>query len=202
MKVERPQQPDRSARAATTRNATSRTRKRPDREAQLAGAAHGGRVVDRPADGRRHRLVPAGRRPLLRADRAGRPGLRRPAGRDAAPRSRSTSAASCATNRVGRSAGIETRSTCRRDGGSLAGKQVLYQSGVTLPPGRFSVKVVVRENATGTIGSFEAPITSRSCAMRAMKVSSVGAEHAGADGRPGAKTTTRWSATASSCCRT
>ena len=28
----------------------------------------------------------------------------------------------------------------------------------TLPPGRFSVKVVVRENPTGTIGSFEAPI--------------------------------------------
>ena len=34
-------------------------------------------------------------------------------------------------------------------GATLAGKQVLYQSGVTLPPGRFSVKVVVRENATG-----------------------------------------------------
>ena len=31
-------------------------------------------------------------------------------------------------------------------GKTLAGKQVLYQSGVTLPPGRFSVKVVVREN--------------------------------------------------------
>jgi hypothetical protein len=34
-------------------------------------------------------------------------------------------------------------------GASLAGKQVLYSSGVTLPPGRFSVKVVVRENTTG-----------------------------------------------------
>lgn len=44
------------------------------------------------------------------------------------------------------------------DGGSLAGRLVLYQSGVTLPPGRFSVKVVVRENSAGTIGSFEAPI--------------------------------------------
>jgi hypothetical protein len=44
------------------------------------------------------------------------------------------------------------------DGGSLAGRLVLYQSGVTLPPGRFSVKVVVRENSGGTIGSFEAPI--------------------------------------------
>ncbi len=44
------------------------------------------------------------------------------------------------------------------DGGSLSGKLVLYQSGVTLPPGRFSVKVVVRENSSGSIGSFEAPI--------------------------------------------
>lgn len=41
---------------------------------------------------------------------------------------------------------------------TLAGKQVLYQSGVTLPPGRFSLKVVVRENATGLIGSYEAPL--------------------------------------------
>jgi VWFA-related protein len=44
------------------------------------------------------------------------------------------------------------------DTGSLAGKLVLYQSGVTLPPGRFSVKVAVRENAGGTIGTFEEPI--------------------------------------------
>ena len=43
-------------------------------------------------------------------------------------------------------------------GPTLAGKQVLYQTGLTLPPGRFSVKVVVRENATGKIGSFETPL--------------------------------------------
>ncbi len=40
-------------------------------------------------------------------------------------------------------------------GKTLAGKQVLYQSGVTLPPGRFSVKAVVRENATGLMGTYE-----------------------------------------------
>src|SRR5262249_12216095 len=34
---------------------------------------------------------------------------------------------------------------------TLAGRQVLYQSGATLPPGRFAVKVVVRENASGTV---------------------------------------------------
>ena len=40
----------------------------------------------------------------------------------------------------------------------LAAKQVLYQTGVTLPPGRFSLKVVVRENTTGQMGTFETPI--------------------------------------------
>ena len=34
-------------------------------------------------------------------------------------------------------------------------KPMLYQSGLSLPPGRFSAKVVVRENAGGTMGSFE-----------------------------------------------
>ncbi len=56
---------------------------------------------------------------------------------------------------------------------TLAGKQVLYQSGVTLPPGRFSVKVVVRENTGGGIGSFEAPIYVPQLRDNAMKVSSV-----------------------------
>jgi VWFA-related protein len=52
----------------------------------------------------------------------------------------------------------DTLSVPAGQGASLTGRLVLYQSGVTLPPGRFSVKVVVRENAEGTIGSFEAPI--------------------------------------------
>ena len=56
---------------------------------------------------------------------------------------------------------------------TLAGKQVLYQSGVTLPPGRFSVKVVVRENTTGQMGSFEAAIVVPELKQAAMKVSSV-----------------------------
>lgn len=56
---------------------------------------------------------------------------------------------------------------------TLAGKQVLYQSDVMLPPGRFSVKVVVRENASGAIGSFEAPILVPQLRDQQMKVSSV-----------------------------
>ena len=56
---------------------------------------------------------------------------------------------------------------------TLAGKQVLYQSGMTLPPGRFSVKVVVRENTTGQMGTFEAPIVVPELKQAPMKVSSV-----------------------------
>jgi VWFA-related protein len=40
----------------------------------------------------------------------------------------------------------------------LSGRQLQYQSGVTLPSGRFNVKVAVRENADGTMGTFEFPI--------------------------------------------
>jgi VWFA-related protein len=58
-------------------------------------------------------------------------------------------------------------------GKTLAGKQILYQSGVTLPPGRFSVKVVVRENTNGTMGSFEAAVVVPDLKQAAMKVSSV-----------------------------
>src|SRR5262249_30890155 len=58
-------------------------------------------------------------------------------------------------------------------GKTLAGSQVLYQSGMTLPPGRFSVKVVVRENTNGTMGTFEAPITIPELKQAPVKVSSV-----------------------------
>ncbi len=56
---------------------------------------------------------------------------------------------------------------------TLAGKQILYQSGMVLPPGRFSIKAVVRENATGLMGTFEAPITVPELKLQTMKVSSV-----------------------------
>jgi len=58
-------------------------------------------------------------------------------------------------------------------GATLAGRQVLYQSSVSLPPGRFSVKVVVRENATGLLGSFEAPVVVPELRQAPLKVSSI-----------------------------
>src|SRR6185369_7534508 len=56
------------------------------------------------------------------------------------------------------------------EGGS---KQVLYQSGLALPPGRFSAKVVVRENATGAVGSFETGLFVPDLRRAPVKVSSV-----------------------------
>ena len=60
----------------------------------------------------------------------------------------------------------ETRDT-------LASKQVVYQSGVTLPPGRFRTKVVVRENAAGLMGSFELATGVPELKKQPLKVSSV-----------------------------
>ena len=58
-------------------------------------------------------------------------------------------------------------------GHTLAGKQVLYQSGLTLPPGRFAVKVVVRENESGLAGSYEAPIVVPDLKRQPLEVSSI-----------------------------
>ena len=57
--------------------------------------------------------------------------------------------------------------------GDLASRQVLYQTGVTLPPGRFSVKLVVRENSTGQMGTFETPIVVPELKQAPVKVSSL-----------------------------
>jgi VWFA-related protein len=58
-------------------------------------------------------------------------------------------------------------------GAALGSKQVLYQSGVTLPPGRFALKVVVRENLNGAIGSFETGLVVPELKQAPVKVSSV-----------------------------
>ena len=55
----------------------------------------------------------------------------------------------------------------------LAARQILYQTGVALPPGRFSVKIVVRENSTGRMGTFETRIVVPELKQAPVKVSSV-----------------------------
>jgi VWFA-related protein len=57
--------------------------------------------------------------------------------------------------------------------GSLSARQVLYQTGVTLPPGRFSLKLVVRENTTGQMGTFETPVVVPELKSAPVRVSSI-----------------------------
>jgi VWFA-related protein len=55
----------------------------------------------------------------------------------------------------------------------LATKQLQYQSGVPLPAGHFKVKVAVRENTNGAMGTFEFPIAIPDLKAEPLKVSSV-----------------------------
>ena len=57
--------------------------------------------------------------------------------------------------------------------GDLAARQVLYQTGVTLPPGRFSAKIVVRENTSGQMGTFETAVVVPELKQAPVKVSSI-----------------------------
>jgi hypothetical protein len=56
---------------------------------------------------------------------------------------------------------------------ALASKQVLYQTGTALGPGHFTVKVVVRENTTGHVGTFEMPVNVPDLSRVPVKVSTV-----------------------------
>ncbi len=56
---------------------------------------------------------------------------------------------------------------------TLASKQVLYQTGTALGPGHFTVKVVVRENTSGQMGTFEMPVTVPDLTQSPLQVSSV-----------------------------
>ncbi|HET9362823.1 MAG TPA: VWA domain-containing protein [Vicinamibacterales bacterium] len=75
----------------------------------------------------------------------------------------------------GRSVGRmrETITLASSGSAGLATQQVLYQSGLMLPPGRFAVKVVVRENVDGRMGSFETGVFVPDLRQAPVKVSSV-----------------------------
>lgn len=52
-------------------------------------------------------------------------------------------------------------------------KSVLYQTSFELPPGQYLLKAVVRENQTGTLGSFEATLTVPRLPATGLKLSTV-----------------------------
>ena len=56
---------------------------------------------------------------------------------------------------------------------SLPQKQVLYQTGTAMPPGRYRLKVAIRENATGQIGVFETGMVVPDLRSAPVKVSTV-----------------------------
>jgi hypothetical protein len=56
---------------------------------------------------------------------------------------------------------------------TIASKQVLFQTGAPLPPGRYTAKIIVRENTTGQMGTFEIPVTVPDLARSPVKLSTV-----------------------------
>lgn len=56
---------------------------------------------------------------------------------------------------------------------ALASKQVLFQTGATLPPGRYTAKIIVRENTTGLMGTFETAVTVPDLGRAPVKISTV-----------------------------
>ena len=67
----------------------------------------------------------------------------------------------------------ETVNISAEGGQDVRHKNVQYQTGFVLPPGRYRAKVVVRENAGGSFGSFESDIVVPDLRQSAVKLSSV-----------------------------
>jgi VWFA-related protein len=56
---------------------------------------------------------------------------------------------------------------------AMASRQVLFQTGATLPPGRYIARVIVRENVQGKMGTFEATVLVPDLNRAPVKMSSV-----------------------------
>ena len=56
---------------------------------------------------------------------------------------------------------------------ALASRQVLFQTGATLPPGRYVARIIVRENVTGKMGTFETSVLVPELTRQPVKMSSV-----------------------------
>src|SRR5205814_6944308 len=57
--------------------------------------------------------------------------------------------------------------------GTISSKQILFQTGATLPPGRYTAKVIIRENTTGQMGTFETPVIVPDLSRSSVKISTV-----------------------------
>src|SRR4030095_16720353 len=79
------------------------------------------------------------------------------------------------TDEQGRSVGRirDTMQIPASQAADLSTKQLQYQSGIPLPAGHFKVKVAVRENTNGAMGTFEFPISIPDLKNSPLKVSSI-----------------------------
>lgn len=67
----------------------------------------------------------------------------------------------------------ETLRVPAEPGGTLSGAHIQYETSLRLPPGRFVLKIVARENTEGRVGSFEVPVVVPDLARVPLKVSPV-----------------------------
>jgi hypothetical protein len=72
-----------------------------------------------------------------------------------------------------RRAVAKIRDTLSVGGADVRRKSVQYRTGFTLPPGRYRLKVVVRENEGGALGSFETELVVPDLRKSPVKLSSV-----------------------------
>ncbi len=56
---------------------------------------------------------------------------------------------------------------------TLGSRQVLFQTGATLPPGRYIARIIVRENVTGKMGTFETAVLVPDLTRAPVKVSTI-----------------------------
>ena len=81
-------------------------------------------------------------------------------------------------------------------------KNIQYTTSFNLPPGKYQLKFVVRENQTGRMGSFEADVTLPDMKKAPLKMSSIVLASQREPSKKTGKESIRWCATARSTCPT
>ena len=81
-------------------------------------------------------------------------------------------------------------------------KNIQYTTSFNLPPGKYQLKFVVRENQTGRMGSFIADVTLPDMKKTPLKMSSIVLASMREPSKKPGKESTRWCATARSTCPT
>ena len=122
------------------------------------------------------RLLPHGEAAILCAGVAGRARLANSVHPARAIRTRPRSTCSAVVQRSEKAAGGQMRDTVKlavNTSQQVRRKNVQYNTGFVLPPGKYHLKFVVRENQSGRLGSFETDLTIPDLKSAPVKMSSV-----------------------------